>query len=240
MLREYGRSLEVLEEARGKLAAHQPRRMPALYAREAEVYARIGDEDAITRLIAAFKASPYYDAEHYAFTGGQGREVPLAVTRPVARGSDSLTVTTMEMYRQRARFAPGRPFPDFAAVDLRGHPVKLADLRGKVVLLDFWLRGWEAWRRNLPVLQAAYDDYAPRNFEIIGFNLERQADDLPDFLRQNKIRWPVVAGNTDLPRRLGIFGEATNFLLDRNGEIIARDLSGADLTAAIRDALGVP
>jgi hypothetical protein len=62
---------------------------------------------AITRY-PAFKASPYNVAEHYAFTGGKGARC-LCGHPPRGARSDSLTVTTIEMYRQRARFALVRP-----------------------------------------------------------------------------------------------------------------------------------
>ncbi|MFH0878532.1 MAG: hypothetical protein V2A34_02355, partial [Lentisphaerota bacterium] len=149
MMNDSGSALRVLEEARKLCERHETDSVSKVYTREAEVYSKLGDEQAISRLIQEFKKSSYYNPESYGFTGGQGRDVPLTVTRPGGKGSDSLTVTTMEMYRNQARFAPGRPFPDFQAVDMRGDTVSLAGYKGKIVLLDFWTQGWEPWRRDL-------------------------------------------------------------------------------------------
>ncbi len=52
-----------------------------------------------------------------------------------------------------------------------------------------------------------------------------------------QLPWPQVYGERSLVRELGIFGEATNYLLDQNGVIIGRNLRGADLAAAVNRAL---
>ena len=239
MLRDYPRALAVLEQTRARYGARCPKQMAGVYARMADCYARMGDEAAVSRLIKEFKASPYYDAEKYPFTGGWGREVPLAVTRPAAKGANSISVTSMERQRRLAKLGPGQLFPDFQEKDAAGRPVKLADYRGKVVLVDCWARGWVTWERELPEQVALYRRYAPQGLAIIGINLEIQPAGLAAYAQARGLTWPVIANVPALTRKLGIFGDATNFLLDRNGMIIARDLQGAELVKAIKDALQI-
>lgn len=240
MQRDYRRALAVLQELRDEFGAAAVPNMKKVYVKQAEVLSKLGDEQGIVQLIAEFKRSPAYDPENYSYTGGQGRDVPLAVTRPAGRGSDSVSVSAMEMYRTRARYAPGREFPPFEATTLDGKPFRLADWRGKVVLVDFWLRGWDPWRSELPNLVALYRAYRKSGFEIVGVSLARDTAGLADFLKEQGVKWPQVAGDTALSRKLGIFGEATSFLLARDGTIVERDLRGADLSAAVRRALGEP
>ncbi|HBA85001.1 MAG TPA: hypothetical protein DCZ95_12975 [Verrucomicrobia bacterium] len=238
MLHDQATALTILEETRRRYGSMNVRAMPRVYVREAEVYSKLGDEEAIRLLISAFKASPYYDPEHYSFSGGQGREVPLSVTRANARGSESISVTSMEMYRKRARYAPGRMFPEFKGSNAEGVTVDLSKYRGRVVLVDFWAESWTPWRSGLPVLMSAYREFKPAGFEIVGVYIAPNKQEGAAFAAANGMTWPVVMKDGGLARQLDIFGDATNFLLDRNGMIIGRDLQGGELLAAIRQAVG--
>lgn len=239
MLGDPWKALSLLQDTKRR---YRDQILPAVrkvYIREAEVYSKLGDEAAIRRLIQEYKASALYDPQPYAYWGGQGRDVPLTIVRPNERGDRSLSVTAMETYRMRARFAPGHVFPDFEGVDQNGKPVSLNDLRGKVVLLDFWMPTWEPWKREAPNRVALYRSYHSRGFEILGFNVAPVAAISKDFLRAYNIRWPQVTVEQALFRKLGIFGEATSFLIDQDGVIIGRDLKGADLVDAVKRTLGI-
>ena len=239
MIKDYNGAVTVLKDTKTRYAKLGAKNVGKVYVREAEVYSKIGDDEAIRELIAEFKASPYYDPENYSYSGGWGPSDPLTVRRPGSKGDDSVSVSTMEMYRNRARFAPGRYFPDFKAVDANGREISLQNYRGKVVLLDFWATGWEPWKRALPQLVSTYNRYASQGFEIIGINMERNPQDLKGFLKANDITWPQIVNDTKIAKDLGIFGEATSFLLDKNGQIVGRDLVGADLVEALKKTLSV-
>lgn len=239
MLNDQQAALTILQDTRRSYDHLNLPNLRKVFVREAEVLSKMGDEAAINRLIEEFKASRYYDPEAYAYSGGQGRDVPLRLVRPHGQGDDSVSVSAMEMYRSRARFAPGKPFPDFQALTMDGRSLSLADLRGKVVLMDFWLQGWAPWMQDLPNLVRTYQAYNPSGFEIVGVCLSPSPQGLDAFLRAYNMTWPQIVGDPTLARKIGIFGECTNFLLDQNGAILARDISGANLTQAVKDALGV-
>ena len=238
MLGEPKRALAILRETRKKYGEYGVSSLRKTYVREAEVLSTLGDDAAISELIAEFKRSSLYDPQEYSYSGGQGRGDPLVLTRPGSRGDDSLSVSAMEMYRTRARFAPGQPFPEFEGASLSGVPVRLADFSGKVVLVDLWLMGWTPWQRDLPNLIQTYRRYGPSGFEIIGVNLDRNPAGVRDFVRVNGMTWPQIVDDLALTKKLGIYGEATSFLLDGNGNIIGRDLKGAALTEAVKRAVG--
>jgi peroxiredoxin len=239
MLGDHRKALSILQDAKRRFRDQMLPAVRKLYIREAEVYSKMGDEAAISQLIKEYKAGPLYDPQPYTFWGGQGRDVPLTVVRPNERGDSSLSVTSMETYRLRARFAPGRPFPDFQGADQNGKPVSLSDMKGKVVLFDFWMPNWEPWKRETPNLAGLYRSYRSRGFEIVGFNVAPSAAISKDFLRAYSMTWPQVSADPALFRKLGIFGEATNFLVDQNGMIVGRDLKGSELVDAVKRTLGV-
>ena len=239
MLGDHRKALSILQDTKRR---YRDQILPAVrkvYIREAEVYSRMGDETAIRQLIREYKASPLYDPLPYTYWGGQGRDVPLTVVRPNERGDSSLSVTAMEVYRLRARFATGQAFPDFRGSDQSGKSVSLSDMMGKVVLFDFWMPNWEPWKREVPNLVALYRSYNSRGFEIVGFNVAPAAAVSKDFLRAHNMTWPQVTADPVLFRKLGIFGEATSFLIDQDGMIVGRDLKGSDLIDAVKRTLGV-
>ncbi|HEY8241225.1 MAG TPA: TlpA disulfide reductase family protein [Kiritimatiellia bacterium] len=237
MQRDYSAALAVLQDIRTRYEASGAAAMRKVFIKQAEVFGKLGDESSVRQVIAEFKASRYYDPETYPFAGGKGPGVPLELVRPTATGSDSLSVTAMEVARTRSQFAEGGYFPTFNVIDRAGGVHELADYRGKVLLLDFWVRDWTPWKRDLPNQVSAYSRYHKSGLEILGFCLERDPADLDAYLSSNKLTWPQVAGDTAVPARLGIFGEASNYLLDQNGMIIGRNLRGADLVEAIKTAL---
>jgi len=216
-------------------------RLPAMkkvYVRQAEFLSRMGDEAAVTQLIREFEGSPHYDADIYRFSGGKGREEPLRIVRPSAGAVGSVSVTAMEAAKSRSRFGEGALFPEFSLPGLDGSPVSLAALRGKVVLVDFWLPGWTSWERELPHLVSLYRRYRDDGFEIVGMCLAPGAANLEAFTKSRRMTWPMVADGSSLAKQLGIFGEAASFVVDRNGVIVARNVSGSDLVEAVRKALG--
>lgn len=238
MLGEPKRARAILREVRKKYGEYGVSGLRKTYVREAEVLAKLGDDAGIAELIGEFKRSPYYDPQNYSYSGGQGRNDPLVLQRPGARGDDSLSVSAMEMYRQQARFAAGREFPSFEGEGLEGGAVRLEDYRGKVVLVDLWLMGWTPWKRELPNLLQLHQRYGPQGFEILGVNMDRNPAALREFVRANGMKWPQIADDLAITKKLGVYGEATSFLLDRSGNIIGRDLKGAMLNDAVKRALG--
>lgn len=239
MRRDYTGALRVLDEALQKYGTHKLPEVKRLYVQKAEIYGKMGDEEGARRTIEAFRNSPHFDPMEYPYVVGEGRNTPLTLVRPSARGADSVSVTAMEVARGRARFAPGNLFPDFKLTDHLGRPVNLQDLRGKVVLVDLWLQGWTPWRRDLAYQISTYRRYAGAGFQVVGIALDRDVASAQAFAAANALPWTLVYGDTSLARQLGIFGEAANFLIDRNGMIVGQNLRGAELALGVQKALGV-
>lgn len=237
MRKDYHRAQSILEATKDRYGHLDLPEVRRVYGRLAETYARLGDVQAVNALIKEFEKSPAYDPEFYTFSGGHGPTDPVLLTRPSAYAKDSITVTAMESQRAKAKLATGTLFPDLQGTDLRGRRVRLWDYRGHVTLVDFWVRNWYPWERQLPHLLQTYHDYHSKGFEIIGICLDRDTAGLSDYLGRQNIPWRQIAGDRELPKQYGVYGEATSFLLDENGVIIGCDLTGSDLVEAIKSAL---
>lgn len=205
-----------------------------LYVKEAEVQAAAGDAGAVQKLIEEYKASPYYKPQPYAWSGGTGPGDPLVLIRPGAANSDSLPLSIMESALARATAAAGAAFPDAVLTDIQGQPLAMSDLRGKVVVVDFFARGWKNWEDDRALMRDLWGRYNPHGFEIVNICLERNAAGLETAGLPGR----VIPGAPDLARSMGVFGDRTTFLLDAEGRVIARNLRGQDLAFAVRRALG--
>jgi peroxiredoxin len=147
----------------------------------------------------------------------------------------------------------GKPAPAIAAGDVDGHPVNLADLKGKVVLVDFWATYAPPCMAELPHYNALYSQYRSKGLEVVGVNLDamRQGlrkDDigrvqhaLRQLLIAYRIGFPVVVNGTganDFARAYGVTDIPANFLIDRDGKIIHIEMMGPELDKAVAEALG--
>src|SRR5262249_49790676 len=111
------------------------------------------------------------------------------------------------------------------ATTVDGKPLKLADLRGKVVLVDVWGTWCPPCRAEIPHLIELYEKLSPKGFAIVGFNVERvPADKAPqvvkDFIAEKKIPYlDVVADKTSTEKIRGFEGFPTMLLIDRQGRV---------------------
>lgn len=244
MLHQHARALDTVNDLKGHLeglpaGAAAGHGMAKLYVKLAEIHSRIGDPSAIQRLVDEFKAGPFYDPEDYAITGLTAPDDPIRIRRPHGQGEDSITVSSMNRYLRVAGLAPGNPFPAFSGLSIDRRPVQIPEPAARVVLVDFWVPDWVAWQRDLPTLISAYSRYHGQGFEIVGFNLAASAPDaVAAICTANGMNWPQVVGDRSLASRCAVAGEATNFLVDGNGRILARNIRGSDLTAALRSVFG--
>src|SRR5271169_5820187 len=112
----------------------------------------------------------------------------------------------------------GSSLPDFSVKDLQGHPLSSADLRGKVVLVDFWATWCEPCKKEMPGYQKLLDRYGSRGFAIVGFkfNVMKDTEDPVVFARKSGVRYPLAVAREDLTQKFGgIQGLPTTLLYDR-------------------------
>jgi thiol-disulfide isomerase/thioredoxin len=117
----------------------------------------------------------------------------------------------------------GKAAPDWQLSDVNGKPLKLADFKGKVVVLDFWATWCPPCRAEIPGLVALQKKYAGRGLSVIGVSLdERGPAVVKPFMERFAINYPVVMGNDKvLADYGGISAIPTTFVIDRDGNLVA-------------------
>jgi peroxiredoxin len=110
---------------------------------------------------------------------------------------------------------------NFTLMDLDGKPWTLKDLKGKVVMLNFWATWCPPCRKEMPDLEAFYRQFSPQGFVILGIS-----DDEPDkvraFVQQHGVTYPVLLDpGSKVNELLHINGIPKTFIYDREGKVVA-------------------
>ncbi|HWM94278.1 MAG TPA: TlpA disulfide reductase family protein [Thermoanaerobaculia bacterium] len=145
-------------------------------------------------------------------------------TRSVDPGGRIVLRTHSPSEYHRFDLRPGASLPDFAFTDLEGRQRRLSELRGKVVLLDFWGTWCGACIDELPRLREAYKTWRGKGFEILGMDFADELDVQKAFLAENELPWlhATAASVADLvDRSFRVRAFPTKILLDREGRIVS-------------------
>jgi peroxiredoxin len=110
---------------------------------------------------------------------------------------------------------------DFTLKDLNGNPWTLKELHGKVVLVNFWATWCPPCRKEIPDLQALYDQFKAKGLVVLGISDEK-ADVVQPFVAKNNMTYPVLL---DTDRKVNtefvIQGIPRTVIYDRNGKLAA-------------------
>jgi peroxiredoxin len=137
----------------------------------------------------------------------------------------------------------GDTAPPFEVRTVDGEPLRLADFRGKFVLLDFWATWCGPCVGEVPFLKTTYKSFgASDHFAMISLSLDGDPGAPKDFARKNDIKW--IQGflgkwsDSKVTPLYGVEGIPSIFLLGPEGKIIARELRGEAIADAVGKALG--
>lgn len=135
----------------------------------------------------------------------------------------------------------GDKYVDFSQADTQERIVKLSDFEGKVVLLEFWGSWCGPCRKTNPELVKIYNEFRDKGFEIFGVGAEVNREVWLKAIEKDKLSWTNVTDlKGDKNEAALIYGVSyypTNFLIDKNGIIISRDLKGSKLRDKIKEVL---
>jgi thiol-disulfide isomerase/thioredoxin len=133
----------------------------------------------------------------------------------------------------------GSHLPEFFAKDLRGVEISSVDLRGKVVLIDFWATWCQPCKKEMPGYQKLLNLYGSRGFTVIGFKFDTMTDteDPIHFAKRIGVKYPLAVAPDDLKQKFGgIEGLPTTLLYDRQG-ILRKKVIGFEYTDALEATL---
>ena len=133
----------------------------------------------------------------------------------------NLTQRDYVPYTPPEPLAEGTMAPDWSLPTLTGDTVRLADLRGKVVLLDFFYKSCAPCCAALPFLQSIHEKYKDKGVVLLGIDPidDPVKDEMATFLSKRGITYTVLFSDNKLSETYRVYAFPTLFILDRDGKI---------------------
>jgi cytochrome c biogenesis protein CcmG/thiol:disulfide interchange protein DsbE len=136
----------------------------------------------------------------------------------------------------------GSAAPDFALADLDGNPVRLADLRGRPVIVNFWASYCASCVEEFPLLKSALVEHRADGLAVVGIVFQDRSEAARSFMSRMQATWPAAMDTTgDVAQAYGIFAPPESFFIDREGRIAGLqigELSRADLARQLETIVG--
>jgi thiol-disulfide isomerase/thioredoxin len=191
----------------------------------------LADKDAIfkTLLLQAKSAQELTEA--------QKQELAQRVLKH-PKAAESIKAEARKILSREEAYAVGKPLDiSFTAVD--GTKVDLKQMKGKVVLVDFWATWCGPCVGEVPNLKRVYEAYHDKGFEIVGISLDEKKADLVEFTKSKGMPWPQYFDgkhwNNEISFRFGINSVPTEWVVDKKG--ILREINARGNLAGLVERL---
>ena len=126
----------------------------------------------------------------------------------------------------------GAPAPEFRVARLGGGEISLAELRGNVVLVNFWATWCAPCEQEMPAIQRLYARLAPRGFELVAISVDDSAEPVAEFRDRLGLTFPIgLDPEKEAAQRYQSLRFPESFLIDREGVLVARYIGERDWDA---------
>ncbi|PZX53871.1 peroxiredoxin [Algoriphagus ratkowskyi] len=133
----------------------------------------------------------------------------------------------------------GQVAPEIELPNPEGKTVKLSDLRGKYVMIDFWAAWCKPCREENPNVVALYNQYNSKGFEVFGVSLDRTKEAWVEAIAEDGLKWTQVSDlkyfNSAAAELYQVNAIPATYLIDPDGKIIGKDLRGPSLRAKLEE-----
>jgi thiol-disulfide isomerase/thioredoxin len=135
--------------------------------------------------------------------------------------------------------------PAFTLPDLDGKQMKSAELKGQVVVLDFWATWCGPCLAELPTFNRIHEKYAGRGVKVVGIAVQSGwSEDVKPYLEKYGIKYPILIGDDDIVEKYGVFGFPTTYILNKEfkvhrkftGELLDRNRLEREIESLLADS----
>jgi peroxiredoxin len=153
--------------------------------------------------------------------------------------SNDYAKSFIERVNDMLKLSVGSPAPEINLNTPDGKTIALSSLKGKVVLIDFWASWCRPCRMENPNVVRIYNQYKAKGFEIYGVSLDRDQASWEKAIADDKLTWLHVSDlgywNSSVVKLYNISGIPMTYIIDRNGNIAAKNLRGEELEKKIAE-----
>jgi len=139
------------------------------------------------------------------------------------------------------KVAVGQPLTDIVLADTTGIDFALSNLKGNVILVDFWASWCSPCRRENPNVVGIYNDYNEKGFEILGVSFDSNGDAWKEAIVDDELSWYHISDLKGWKSKgaelYGVRSIPHTVLIDRNGNIAAKNLQGDELREKIKELM---
>jgi cytochrome c biogenesis protein CcmG/thiol:disulfide interchange protein DsbE len=145
----------------------------------------------------------------------------LALALTGCSSSKPVETATAPQENGAKTLAEGDPAPAFDLKDAKGASVKLADFKGRVVLLNFWATWCVPCKAEIPWFQEFDKTYKDRGLSVVGVSMDEDGwKAVNPYVEERKIAYTMLLGNDELAAAYGdIYSLPTTFLIDGEGKV---------------------
>lgn len=152
----------------------------------------------------------------------------LACTPVGPAGADSAVAPFLKPLHL-VGYVPRREPPHFGGQTVDSRPISIRDLRGKVVLVNFWASWCAECRPEMPVLERLHRDLAREGFAVVGINAREGRAQVRRYATELRLTFPLVLdADGTINARYGVVGLPTTFLIGRDGRAVAFGVGGRE------------
>ncbi len=110
--------------------------------------------------------------------------------------------------------------PDFTLKSRDGKNVRLSDLRGQVVLLNFWASWCGPCRQEMPILDEIHNKYKSLGFSVLGVNLDAKSSKAISYLKDTPVSFPVLYDpKGEVSSQYGVQAMPSTVIIDKDGNV---------------------
>jgi len=162
---------------------------------------------------------------------------------PSIKNLEKNYLTMKQQMQANDKLATGKVAPDFEEALPDGTLMKLSDLRGNIVLLDFWASWCKPCRRENPNVVRVYEKYKDKGFTVMSVSLDKAKANWLAAIKQDNLTWPYHVSDlkfwsSKAAKLYGVSGIPFTVLIDKEGKIIRTRLRGIDLETELARILG--
>jgi peroxiredoxin len=135
-------------------------------------------------------------------------------------GPKLFVAVSMLLMAQAAIATPSGPAPDFTLKSNQGENIKLSELRGQVVMINFWASWCGPCRQEMPLLDQLYQRYRPMGFTLLGVNVEEDSSAADKVLKEIPVTFPVLYDKKNqVSENYQVRAMPSTVLIDRDGKV---------------------